>query len=122
MLSDPEKGCGEGNMTQTRSCTNGNIENCVDTFEERQINLPCSVPCTITGIIVSFDIKFYKFAKYKMYTITYSFNINVNITFSLVKGAAKTTTKNDSETIETTDTTRKTDDQKTNPNKDGNMQ
>ena len=64
MLSDPEKGCGEGNMTQTRTCTNGNIENCVDTFEERQINLPCSVPCTTTGIIVSSDIKFYQFGKH----------------------------------------------------------
>ena len=29
---------------------------------------------------------------------------------------------NNSETIETTDTTRNTDDQKTNPNKDGNRQ
>ena len=82
MVSDPEKGCGEGNTTQTRTCTNGNIENCVDTFEERQINLPCSVPCTTTGIIVSSDIKFYLFAKH--YTITYVFNLNVNMSFYLV--------------------------------------
>ena len=67
-----------------------------------------------------------------MYTITYSFNINVNISFDLVKWAAITAmvslpaeTKdigNNSETIATTDTIRMTDDQKTNPNEDGNRQ
>ena len=50
MLSDREKGCGEGNETQTRTCTNGNIENCVDAFEVRQIHLPCSVPCNIVAV------------------------------------------------------------------------
>ena len=61
MPSNSEKGCGDGNRKQKRTCTNGNIDNCLDTFEERQE--PCEILCTITGIIVSFDIKFYQLAK-----------------------------------------------------------
>ena len=61
MPSNPKKGCGDGNTEQKRTCTNGNIDNCKDAFEERQE--PCEIPCTITGIIVSFDIKFYQLAK-----------------------------------------------------------
>ena len=65
-----------------------------------------------------------------MYTITHIFNLNVNISFYLVKGAAITTKislsgetndiGNNSETIETTDTTKKIDDQKTDPSKNVN--
>ena len=68
----------------------------------------------------------------KMYTITHIFNLNVNISFYFVKGAAITTKislsgktndiGNNSETIETTDTTKKIDDQKTDPSKNVNRQ
>ena len=57
-LSNPDEGCGQGNMMQNRTCRPGNIESCVEPFEIQKIN--CSIPCPTTGIFVSFDIKYYR--------------------------------------------------------------
>ena len=112
-------------MTQNRTCIPRNIENCP--FEVREIN--CSIPCTTTGKFVIFDIVYYQFANSTKYIITHILNLNVDMSFHLEKVADITTmvslsvetkdTANDSETIETTDTTKKTDDQRTNPGKGG---
>jgi len=85
-LSNSERGCGQGKLTQNRTCIPRNIENCP--FEVREIN--CSIPCTTTE---------------KVADITTMVSLSVETK----------DTANDSETIETTDTTKKTDDQRTNP-------
>ena len=65
MQSNSDKGCGPGKMTQNRTCKPGNIDPCKEPFEVREMD--CSIPCTTTGMFVSFDMKYYRLEKFKYY-------------------------------------------------------